>query len=613
MTPSTRLTAIAVGVLVALGGVLAAAAPGAAPVHPVVLAQPLPLPTGDPDPCGPGSPLCSFPTPTSSLSTPVTPPCVGEGCIPRPTTPTAPTVVDPGPGQPGHIPENSDDCGLTDIGACLSEAIDEFFRNIVTDALNPLLDLVARTLLTTTVPDSLPRLVELWDNSWHILLVSYGMLVLVAGVVVMSHQTLQTRHSVKELAPRLVVGFVAGALSLWVATKGVQVANAAVASIMGGGVDAATAAEQLRAMLVGSTTSGGIFVLLIGIVLAGMLAALLVSDVAREAVTIVLVAGAPLGLMFHALPQTEAIAYWWWRVYGGCLAIQVAQSLTLITAARVFLAPGGFTIFGPTESGLVNMLVALALVYILVRIPFWVLSSVRGGGRSMVGSMVRSLIAFRVLGLFGGARRHGGAPRPVPTGVPSGVGGRGGGQPDPPWPVTPVFAPTPGLVANRLRDAYDAERVRAARRSRVPSQAPQFLQPQPQQTVHDPAVTPAVPVPTMPEFSAAPVPDAPRAKSSRRPRSTTPRFQVAGGPRRQSAGPPDRPIRVPSVPPQLRFQQAVPEPPQPAPPTRSSAPAGPVFRPERAEPRRGDALRRTPSVPPPLFHAPQPRRGSEKS
>ncbi|MFI9811567.1 hypothetical protein [Saccharothrix variisporea] len=496
----------------------------------------------------------------------------------------------------------------------MSEAVDGFFRRVVTDALNPLLDLVARTLLTTTVPDSLPRLVELWDNSWQILLVTYSLLVLVAGVIVMSHETLQTRHSVKEMVPRLVVGFVAGGLSLWVATKGVQIANAAVASIMGGGVDATSAAEQLRAMVVSSTQSGGLFVLLVGVVLAAMLAALVVSDVVREAVTIVLVAGAPLGLMFHALPQTEAIAYWWWRVYGGCLGIQVAQSLALIAAARVFLAPGGFTIFGPTTSGLVNMLVGLALVYILFRIPFWMLSSARGGGgRSMVGSLARSVIAYRLFGLFAGARASGKGhklqPRPAASRTVAGE------RADPPWPSTaPMFAPTAAVVARRLKDAYDAERLRAARRTRLPSQQLRFLQPQPQQPVHDPAVTPAVPVPTTPEFSSAPAPDAPRSRTRRGPRpGTAPRFQSPGGPRRHGAPPPDRPMRVPSVPPQLRFQPAAPEPPQPSPPARTSAPEAPVFRQAQPEPRRGDAYRRTPSVPPPLFRAPQPRREGEKS
>jgi hypothetical protein len=194
---------------------------------------------------------------------------------------------------------------------------------------------------------------------------------------------------------------------------------------MGGGLDASSAGETLRNLVLGSL-GGGIFIIFIGIFLAGMLIVLLVTYIVRIALTVTLIAGAPIALMFHALPQTEGIARWWWKAFGGCLAIQVAQSLTLITAMKVFLAPGGFTLFGPTASGLVNLLVALALMYILFKIPFWVLSSVKGsGGRSILGSIARGFIAYKIFGLLAG--RGGGGRRPRPSGGGGGRGGNGGG------------------------------------------------------------------------------------------------------------------------------------------------------------------------------------------
>jgi hypothetical protein len=444
VTCGRALLVLAISAVVLLGGTLAAATLDSGSGSPVAGAQPLPVPTIAPDPCDSIAPpaICVLPTPTTTppltglplptgVPTPpscdpevplelcptnptTTTPCAGEGCIPQPDATTAPPT-NPDTGQPGEGEEPEDECGITDIGACITEAIDAFFRGIVTEALNPLLDLLSKTLLTTPMPDSLPRVGELWDNSWQILLVSYGLLVLIAGMIAMGYQTVQTRHSIKELAPRLVVGFLAGALSLWVATKGIQIANALVAAIMDGGVDATTAGDTLRTLVLGSL-GGGIWIIFIGIVLAGMLVALLITYVVRVALTIILIAGAPLALMFHALPQTEGIAYWWWKAYGGCLAIQLAQSLTLITAVKVFLAPGGFTLFGPTMSGLVNLLVALALMYILFKIPFWVLSSIRGGGgRGLVGSLVRGFIAYKAFGMLRGRGGGKGSP-PQPSG-----------------------------------------------------------------------------------------------------------------------------------------------------------------------------------------------------
>ncbi|MFC6091610.1 hypothetical protein [Saccharothrix lopnurensis] len=353
-------------------------------------------------------------------------------CLTPSGSATPPT--DPGTGQPGQGEEPEDECGITDLGACFTEAVNGFFRGIVTEALDPLLELLSRTLLTTPTPESLPRVGELWENSWQILLASYGLLVVLAGIIAMGYQTIQTRQSVKEIAPRLVVGFLAGALSLWVAGTGIRLANAGVEAVMDGGVGA-DAGQALRDLVLNSLV-GGIWIHLLGIFLAGMLVALLVTYVVRVALTVILIAGAPLVLMFHALEQTEGIAHWWWRAYGGCLAIQLAQSLTLITALTVFLAPGGFTLFGPTPSGVVNLLVALALMYILFKIPFWILSSVRGGGgrRGLVGSLVKSFVAYKLFGLVGG-HGGGGSARSRPSGGRGGNRGGhdrgGGGSPDP--------------------------------------------------------------------------------------------------------------------------------------------------------------------------------------
>lgn len=358
---------------------------------------------------------------------------MGVGCIPQPP---APTPAGPGGGPPGG--DGGSGCSFTNLGACISDAVDGYFRALVASALNPLLELLSRTLLTTPTPASIPALGQLWAGSWRILLACYGLLVVSAGVLLMAYETLQARYSLKEIAPRIVVGFLAGALSMWISSQAIEIANSVSQAVLGEGLDPDTVVQSLRT-IVGDGLRLQLFTIFVGLFLAVLLFALLVGYVIRVAITIILIAGAPIALMFHALPQTEGIAYWWWRAFGGCLAIQVVQSLTLITALRVFLAPGGFAMFWPTTDGLVNMLVAVALMYILFKIPFWVLHSIRGGGRrSLIGSLVRGFIAYKAFGLLGGRggstrgpRRPGGGRRgPEPSGGPGGGpnGGPGGGS-----------------------------------------------------------------------------------------------------------------------------------------------------------------------------------------
>ncbi|MGH3832094.1 MAG: hypothetical protein ACRDRS_16890 [Pseudonocardiaceae bacterium] len=380
-------------VLVSLfGGALTASGSTQVADVPVTI-QPAPPPLT----CSLESPRPECPNPTGTPSSPsaVPPVCAGQDCIPRATPPAPPA------GQPGEVGNARAECGIISIGGCVTNAIKAFFRDLVTAALNPLLDLLSASLLSTPSPESLPRVGQLWNQSWEILLACYGLLVMAAGILVMAHESLQARYSVKEIAPRLVVGFLAGALNLVLATKAIELANALVTAVMGGGLDAGSVGETMKNMILAPLDGGEIFIIFLGVFLVVALVVLLITYLVRVAITLILIAGGPLAMMCHALPQTEGVAVWWWRAFGGCLAIQLAQSLALITGLRVFLAPDGFTPFGGTRSGLVNLLVMLALLYILIKIPFWILGSLRvGGSRSLVGTVARAYVIGKTFKLL---------------------------------------------------------------------------------------------------------------------------------------------------------------------------------------------------------------------
>lgn len=315
----------------------------------------------------------------------------------------------------------------------VTDAINSFFAGLVKDALNPLLKLLGQTLLTTPSLSTLPRVGQLWGNSRDIAVAVYVLITLVAGIVVMAHETVQTRYGIKEILPRLVTAFVTANLSLLVAGQAIAFANAISGAVLAPGVGSKAAASTLTALVLNAVAGSNIFLIFIGLALAAILLALLVGYVIRVALTVILIAGAPLALMCHALPQTEAVARWWWRAFAGVLAIQLCQSLTLVTALSVFLTPGGFTIFGPTPSGLVDLIVTTALLYILFKIPFWVLHHVQfGGGRSITGTALRGLVAYKT---FGGRSAAGGV-RPGAL-----AGGSGGGRPGGPPPAIGMSGP----------------------------------------------------------------------------------------------------------------------------------------------------------------------------
>ncbi|MGA6164157.1 hypothetical protein [Amycolatopsis magusensis] len=534
-------------------------------------------------------------------------PCTGEDCIPQPTPPA------PGTGeQPGDPDEDADDasCGLTDISGCMAKAINSLFRDLVNAALDPILELLGNTALTTPTLDQLPGVGELWNSSWEIVLATYGMLILLAGIVVMSHESVQNRYSIKEIGPRIPIGFLAATLSLFLVEKFIRLANALSMAVLGDEVDPPSLASTLDGALEGAL-SGGLFMVMLSLVLVVLGLGLLVVYVVRVVVTLLLTVAAPLFLMCHCLPHTDGIARWWWRATGLSLAIQVAQSLTLITAVRVYLA-GGSHLFDSPLSAVGMLLAAIALFYILFKIPFWFLSAAKvGNGRSFVGGLAKAYIAAKTFGMV--TNQSGGLAHARAVAG----GGSHQGRRNPVVPAQPRLASTPAALNERLQAAFDADRVRAAKQPRPPSPRPKFLQPGPQETVHDPAVTPAAPVPATPVFSAPPKPATPMPPVGKRP-IVAPRFQAPGAPTgRQRTRPPVRPVAVAAVPPQLRFRPPTAEPGHASTPIRPATPppATPVFRPANVEPRIGDARPRTPSVPPVLFRPPpkSPSRGGEKS
>ncbi|AXB43675.1 hypothetical protein [Amycolatopsis albispora] len=617
--PGLRRRAAVLAVAVAVLSVLAVGA-WASPGQPGAQ-QPPDVPVPPVDTCAPSSePWCQLPTATTPPSIPAVPlppitelpppptcapgqvgcspgappaPCTGEDCIPQPTPQASGSV--PPPGGTGSNPSDPE-CGLSNIPGCLAKALNTVFRDLVNAALDPILELLGNTALTTPTLDQLPGIGELWNSSWEIVLAAYGMLVLVAGIVVMSHESVQNRYSIKEIGPRIPIGFLASALSLFFAEKFIRLANALSSAVLGDGVDPPSLATTLKDALDGAL-SGGLFLIFVAVALVVIGLGLLIVYVVRVALTLILIITAPLFLMCHCLPHTDPLARWWWKAIGAVLAIQVAQSLVLITAVRTFLA-GGTQLFSSTLSALGTLISAIALFYILFKIPFWFLSATKlGNGRSFLGGLAKAYIAAKTFGMVAGK---------TGTSVKAAVASTSRSSLSaPPRPAQPLLAPTPAAVSKRVKAAYDAEQTRAARRSRLPSQRPQFLQPTPQEAVHDPAVIPVGQVAAKPTFSSPPRPATP-VRPSPGPQPI-PRFRAAG-----TAHPVDgeraRPVAVAAVPPHLRFQPPSAEPSHTSTPIRPATPPPPtpVFRPAHPEPRIGDARPRTPSVPPVAFRAPSP-------
>jgi hypothetical protein len=314
-------------------------------------------------------------------------------------------------------------CGFFDVacqvGQAIGHAIDSWFAGLVTAAVNPLFGLLGQTLLSTPQVGGIGTVRSLWSASAAIADACYVLLVLIGGIIVMSHQTLQTSYAVKDIAPRLVVGFVAANLSLLLAGKAIGFADAMSAAIAGQGLDPAAAGQILRNLIYNVLASGSIFFILLAVFAVALVVILTVIYVARLMVTVLLIAMAPLALACHALPQTEGAARWWWRAFGGVLAIQAAQALVLVASARIFFSDGWAALIagrlaGHAAATTLNAVQLICVLYLLVRIPFWISRRVWHFGPSPARTAVRYAFGALVLSRITPALRGTLPARPAP-------------------------------------------------------------------------------------------------------------------------------------------------------------------------------------------------------
>jgi hypothetical protein len=316
---------------------------------------------------------------------------------PVPTTSSRPggppATVAPGPVAPA--PPGP---GLFDVAGRVREAINSWVRDLVARAITPAVDLAARSVLATpdlTAPTS--RVTELWRLSVGLANTCYVLLVTAGGVVLMSNETVQARYTVKDVAPRLVVGMVASNTSLLLVGFGIQLTNALSRALLGPGVDATQARATLKAVLVPPLDGANTLLLVAGVVVVILALVLAASYVVRVAVLVALTVAAPLALACHALPHTEGVARWWWRAVAACLAVPVAQSLALICALRVFFHSDQDRLLGLGSARLVDLLVAVCLLWLLARIPAWAARMAMVGRPGTVVTVAKSYVAYRLL------------------------------------------------------------------------------------------------------------------------------------------------------------------------------------------------------------------------
>ncbi len=429
------------------------------------------------------------------------------------------------------------------------------------EAIKALWGLLANTAFSTPDVTTLPQVQAITSKSLIVVNVGFILAIITAGITVMTHETVQIRYGVGELAPRLVVGWIAANFSMPICSHLTELANALTQALTGEGVASPGAFGQLLRVVVDAMTNPAstFLALVIGLIIAVLTGMLLVAWLVRLGVLIVLVGIAPVALACHATPYTDGAARLWWRSLLAVLGTVILQAPALHTALKIFLDPNAnVPALGiPHDpTGTFNLFIVACLLWVTIKIPSMMRRyATRGGGQhNIAGLIVRMAVVQQLTGLLrlplrgrgagraavaaGGARgagraagrtAAGGQPsaantvigywrprmprptpgtRPTPTPTPGrGSGGSGGGQPSPGRPAVAAGV-NPATAMPQTRPGWQTGRA-----ARPAPAAPQVA----------PGTTPGTAMPrTRPAWQAQPASPPPAAAPRRIPPGVNP-------------------------------------------------------------------------------------------
>ncbi|GLZ78335.1 hypothetical protein Afil01_31420 [Actinorhabdospora filicis] len=243
-----------------------------------------------------------------------------------------------------------------------------------------------------------------------------ALLLTVGGLWLMSHETLQNRFTLKDLAPRVVLGVIGMELSLRVLAWTIAHTNAVIDAILDTGL-AGVGEEDVGRTIMGSVRPGSVtgdswltITLLLGIVI--MLTFLILGVVFRTLVLTLLAIVAPVALVSYVLPFTAGFARLWWRVLGACVISAIAQAMVLVLWFNLFFSENRRGDLVPSSENLGpyiargTILILLLMMHKALSIPMKrALAPIGGNPLGPVGQFVRGLLVAKTFGLAGGGLR----------------------------------------------------------------------------------------------------------------------------------------------------------------------------------------------------------------
>ena len=276
---------------------------------------------------------------------------------------------------------------------------------------------------------------EAWLAVWVVTSAALAFIIGWIGLSLITQEPLGARQAGwRELIPRLVLGVVAAAASLWWCALVIDVAHAvsgfiAVTLSVTPSHLLRAPVETLLTAVEGGSVGLALLLALIYLIYAFFCLYLLVQMVLRLALIDLLLVLAPAAMGLWILPHSSGWSRHWLRLFVTTVFQQAVQLIALALGIGFLseLAPIG--VFEPTRDLIWKLLMSLAFIYLATRVPSMLGNSspfdawlqTLWFGLSLPATMVRSVASVAAIGAGGAV-----AGKALSSGGTSGSSGVGG-------------------------------------------------------------------------------------------------------------------------------------------------------------------------------------------
>jgi len=277
---------------------------------------------------------------------------------------------------------------------------------------------------------------EAWLAVWVVTSAALAFIIGWIGLSLITQEPLGARQAGwRELIPRLVLGVVAAAASLWWCALVIDVAHA-VSGFIAVTLDV-TPSDLLRApvetlltAVEGGSVGLALLLALIYLIYAFFCIYLLVQMVLRLALIDLLLVLAPAAMGLWILPHSSGWSRHWLRLFVTTVFQQAVQLIALALGIGFLAELASIGAFEPARDLIWKLLMSLAFIYLATRVPSMLGNSspfdawlqTLWFGLSLPATMARSVASVAAIGAGGGAT----ASKALSSGGSAGSSGVGG-------------------------------------------------------------------------------------------------------------------------------------------------------------------------------------------